>query len=194
MEGKAELRRRMRAWRDGLAPETRAALGEAAARHLRAAAPYQAARTLLLYWATGSEVPTGAAVAAALEAGKRVCLPRVLPDGRLAVHRVCDPARELVAGFRGLLEPDPARTPAVAPGSLDLVVVPGLAFDRRGMRLGYGLGYFDRFLAGLPRRTWRVGLAYGGQVLPRLPADPWDVPLHLIVTERGILACGRPLP
>lgn len=193
MEGKSGLRRAMRAWRDHLAPEERAAAAAAVAARLARFEPYRRARTVMAYWTMGSELPTEGIVAAALRGRKLVCLPQVLSaDLRLVPRRVMDPVSDLVAGYRGILEPDPTRTLEVSLARLDLVLVPGLAFSRQGARLGHGEGYFDRFLAGLPPRVWRVALAYAGQVLDDLPADPWDVPMHAIVTPDGVIECGRP--
>ncbi len=193
MEGKADLRRTMREWRDHLAPEARSAAAAAIAAHLRRYEPYRCARTVLAYWTMGSEVPTEALIAAALRGRKVVCLPQIVAaERRLVPRRILDPVSDLVAGYRGILEPDPARTPQVGLSRLDLVLVPGLAFTRQGARLGYGEGYFDRFLATLPARVWRVALAYAGQVTDRVPADPWDVPMHAIVTPDGVIECGRP--
>lgn len=180
----------MRAWRDGLASETRAAAAAAVRRHLEGLEAYRRARIILFYWATGSEVPTADAVRSALREGKAVCLPRVEGEG-LVPRLVRDPDLDLVPGYRGLLEPAPDRAPSVDPAALDAVVVPGLAFDRRGARLGYGAGFYDRFLAGLPPRAWRVALAYAGQVLDLVPTQPWDALVHVIVTEEGPLFCGR---
>ena len=77
-------------------------------------------------------------------------------------------------------------------------MVPGLAFDRRGNRLGHGFGYYDRFLAGLPESVPRVGLAWASQRIPDVPVDAWDVPVHALVTEEGVIrvakASGSPEP
>ena len=77
----------------------------------------------------------------------------------------------------------------------DIIVVPGLAFDRRGNRLGRGFGYYDRFLGGLPESVPRVGLACVSQVVPEVPVDAWDVPVHALVTEDGVIRVAeRPCP
>jgi 5-formyltetrahydrofolate cyclo-ligase len=67
------------------------------------------------------------------------------------------------------------------------VVVPGVAFDRKGRRLGHGYGYYDRFLATLPDEAVRVGIAFLHQVVPEVPVDAWDVPVHSLVTEEGVI-------
>ncbi len=106
----------------------------------------------------------------------RYYLPKVAGEG-LTVH----PWGPLAPGPFGLLEPT---TPAVDPGVLDLVLVPGLAFDREGYRLGHGKGFYDRFLASVG--TERVGVVPEALLLPHLPRDPWDVPVNYLATEQGV--------
>ncbi len=106
----------------------------------------------------------------------RYYLPKVAGE-ELSVH----PFGPLAPGPYGLLEPT---TPPVDPGVLELVVVPGLAFDREGYRLGHGKGYYDRFLAGV--RATTLGVVPEALLLAALPRDPWDVPVAHLATERGV--------
>jgi 5-formyltetrahydrofolate cyclo-ligase len=106
----------------------------------------------------------------------RYYLPKVAGQG-LTVH----PFGPLAPGPFGLLEPT---TPPVDPGVLDLVVVPGLAFDREGYRLGHGQGYYDRFLASVWAET--LGVVPEALLLSRLPRDPWDVPVAHLASEKGV--------
>lgn len=108
----------------------------------------------------------------------------------------CACAADLKPGRYGIAEPDPIRCPAIdmdaAPGSAssfapDIAVIPGVAFDRQGNRLGHGAGYYDRFLAHpAMARTALVGLAYAFQIVPALPVAPWDRPVHALCTEEGL--------
>jgi 5-formyltetrahydrofolate cyclo-ligase len=96
-----------------------------------------------------------------------------------------------VRGKYGLLEP---RVPPGVPGlrtGFDLVVVPGMAFDAMGRRLGKGYGYYDRFLLGLAGTAVTVGLAFSRQMLPEVPVDTWDVPVDAVVTEDGVIRVSR---
>lgn len=143
---------------------------------------------VLLYAAVGSEAPTQPLARRLLDAGVRVCLPRLerARPGEMEavpVHRW----EELVQGpFFGILQP-PAATPAVPPRRLNMVVVPGVGFDRRGRRLGTGGGYYDRFLPRLSRRAVRVGWAFSLQVVDELPEEEHDCGVHFIVTEAGVV-------
>ncbi|HSW09828.1 MAG TPA: 5-formyltetrahydrofolate cyclo-ligase [Bacillota bacterium] len=155
---------------------------------------YRQARCLLAYASCRNEVDTWGIMARCLAEGKALALPRVEPEGRLSLRLVQQPSRELARGYRGILEPLPG-APEVPREAIDLALVPGLAFDRLGNRLGQGGGYYDRLLSELrsaalaSRRTTKavaVGLAYEFQVVSRVPAGIADHPVDLVVTESGV--------
>ena len=87
----------------------------------------------------------------------------------------------------GIMEPDPLLCKPLDPSLIDLIIVPGVAFDSMGGRIGYGKGYYDRFLPQLRADVPKLGLAYDFQVLPRVPQDEFDIRMDAIVTEKGIL-------
>lgn len=89
-----------------------------------------------------------------------------------------------VRGAFGILEPDPKQALPIPEESIDFILVPGLAFDLAGIRLGRGKGYYDRVLSGIG--AVRCGIAYSSYVYPSLPAGPWDVKMDLVVTEQGV--------
>jgi 5-formyltetrahydrofolate cyclo-ligase len=139
-----------------------------------------------LYCALVGEVPTERIRQAYLAAGARLYYPRVTGKGRLDFY----PHREGDAWETGPYGiPEPSNPSGVEPlrSGWDIIVVPGLSFDRRGNRLGHGFGYYDRFLGGLPESVRRVGLACAGQLVPEVPVDVWDVPVHTLVTEEGVI-------
>jgi 5-formyltetrahydrofolate cyclo-ligase len=112
--------------------------------------------------------------------GHPIALPETTPRGQALIFRRWTPETRMLDGRFGTQHPD---GPPIAP---DLVLVPLLAFDRRGGRLGYGGGYYDRTLAGLPRAR-RVGFAFAAQEVEQVPMEPHDRVLEAIVTERGVL-------
>ena len=133
------------------------------------------------------EVATRDLVRRALANGKRVVCPRVRwrpPRLESWAIRSLD---DLVESRRGLWEPDPSRAEPVGVGQLDLVIVPGLAFDRRGWRIGFGAGLYDRFLSSVAAP--RVALAFSLQLQESLPVEPHDEPVDWIVTEGETIAC-----
>ena len=146
-------------------------------------AAFRRAKTICCYVALPYEVQTWQMIEEMLTKGKRVVVPVSQPKRKtLRCSEVRDPASELVRGAHGVREPRPGALRPVALRELDMVVVPGLAFDRRGHRLGHGHGYFDRFLARLPKTVPTVGLAFRFQVLDRLPAASHDQVVRTLLT------------
>jgi 5-formyltetrahydrofolate cyclo-ligase len=184
---KAALRSAMRARRRALG---QAALREAEARAAAALVAHEAwrsARTVALHIGVRGELPTDVLLAAALAAGKRVALPRPSRDG--IELRLCGGIGELAAGAHGIPEP-PAAASAAAAADLDLVVVPGLAFDSRGNRLGQGGGDYDRLLAALPAATATVGWCHDFQLVDWVPTEPHDRRVGWVCRPSGLLRAG----
>ncbi len=147
---------------------------------------------LALYAATRGEVATERVFERARACGKRVSFPQVQRAVRRLDFYAVDRWSDLAPGAFGILEPRGSAQEHVDPGSIDVIAVPGVAFDRRGHRLGYGGGYYDRLLgdrATRPRCV--VGLAFDFQVLDELPRDADDAPMDWIVTESWTFAPKR---
>lgn len=152
---------------------------------VRSLPAYTAARAIHCYLSMRSEVDTRALIADALASGKQVVVPIVAPKAADLSHAwlASLDADDLVAGSFGTFNPRELR-PAL-PGDWDLTIVPLLAFDRRGYRLGYGKGYYDRLLGATPMPT--VGVAFAAQEIDALPATAYDVPLDCIATEAELI-------
>ncbi len=186
-EAKQAMRTAVAAARDALDPGWRARASAALVERIAALSTYAAARTVLLTAPFRTEWDAGPLIARSLAAGKTVVLPRVDEGSRmLELKRVADPERDIVAGYRGLPEPD-ARCERVAASSIDWVLVPGIAFDRSGGRLGYGGGYYDRLLPALPARAARVAGAFSAQIVDAVPSAPHDITMDTVVTEAGVV-------
>lgn len=179
---KARLRSEMRAFRKSLGAEAQQRTARLLLERLEAWPPWRQARTVMAYAAVRGEPDLGAALQALWHEGRRVVLPRC-EGNRLAALAVRGP-EDLAPGCMGIPEPVEGCT-AVAPEEIDLILVPGLAFDRRGGRLGQGAGYYDRFLP--CTQAFRLGVAHSGCVIGRVPADPWDCRMDAILTTDGIL-------
>jgi 5-formyltetrahydrofolate cyclo-ligase len=146
---------------------------------------------VLLTLPFGSEWDTRLLLASALELGKTAAVPRVNLEKRmLDIHAVCDLAREVAPGYRGIPEPT-ADCPPVPLASIDWVLVPGVAFDVRGHRIGYGGGYYDRLLPALPRSAARIAGAFELQIVDEVPTAPHDLALDAIITESRTIAPAR---
>lgn len=182
---KRSLRERVRANRDATDPDSRRAWSEGICHHLLRECDLAAPATALSYAGFGSEIDTRSFNRALLDRGISLVLPRVeRAAGGLVLYRVRDLATDLVPGVWGIPEPDPLRCAVVPPGEIDWMLLPGLAFDRRGGRLGYGGGYYDRLLPQLPRLK-RIAAAFECQVVDAVPRGPHDVPMDRLITETG---------
>lgn len=139
------------------------------------------ANCFLIYYSINKEVDTVLIIKRLLESGKAVALP-VCTQEKSIQPRVIDNLERLVPGIYGLSEPGPT-APLIRTGQLDLIVLPGVAFDEKGVRLGHGAGYYDRFLAG--SSVYKLGLAYDFQVKPQIPVEPHDVLIDGLLTPSG---------
>jgi 5-formyltetrahydrofolate cyclo-ligase len=190
-ERKAQLRRTERK-RWLLSDRREALVGNSIAAQERflAAFPAGPGTKVALYVAVSGEVGTSLLRARYLDDGARLFYPKVMEDGELSFYP--DGGEDgWVRGKYGLLEP---RVPPGVQGlrsGFDLVVVPGMAFDSMGRRLGRGCGYYDRFLFGLAGTAVTAGLAFSVQLLPEVPVDAWDVPVDVVVTENDVIRVSR---
>jgi 5-formyltetrahydrofolate cyclo-ligase len=190
-EAKRNLRESTQSARDAIPEAARAAASRGIAGRLAALPSFAPARVILVTMPFRSEWDSRLLAAAALAAGKAVASPRVNPAARmLTLHSVRDLARDIAPGHRGIPEPLP-HCPEIATAQIDWVLVPGLAFDERGRRLGYGGGYFDRLLPLVPRSAARVAGAFEVQIVPAVPTGPHDLDVDCIVTEARVIQIHR---
>lgn len=181
---KADLRVQLLGWRRGLSPAEIGAWSESLTGHLLAWAGLAAARRVMVYAALAREPQTAGLVAALRTRGVTLALPEV--DGvELRPLVVADmPAGSAGGGpAAGALAGEGQILPAA---ELDAVLVPGLAFDPSGRRLGRGGGHYDRFLRRVRPDCLRIGMCFLGQVVPEVPTDPWDEPVDVMATEVGV--------
>lgn len=180
-----------RAWGRRLRTSLRAQAGREPdaeiARQLLGWPPVKAAGVLGVYLAFGAEVDLGGVIDEARASGKRIVAPRchVGAKPHLTLHEL-DNHSTLVRHTLGHLEP-PRSAPTMSPDAVDVLLVPGLVFDERGYRLGYGLGFYDRLIPQLRPDAHPVGIALSAMVVPELPAEPHDATVGHIATEQGVL-------
>lgn len=148
---------------------------------------YRAASVIHTFVSWRDEVDTHALIKAALAGGKRVVVPRVPPSKLQLEHYFISNFAALVPGTLGILEPSsgPGAQPALASRRFDVILVPGLAFDRSGNRLGYGRAYYDQFLAGT--KALKIGLAFALQIVEEVPVAPHDQRVDMIITEQEVI-------
>jgi 5-formyltetrahydrofolate cyclo-ligase len=149
--------------------------------------------SVMFYIAFGSEVRTQGCISRAISSGIKTIVPICSQDGKrqLLPSRLLDLHSEVEASKLGILEPMPEFRRPFPPEEIDLVVVPGLAFDEKGHRIGYGGSYYDRFLLRCPQAL-HVGLAYEIQIVKYISPSEWDIPVHKIITEDRVISCCRP--
>lgn len=183
---KTAWRRELLAKRATLPAAIRRRAGRVIATSVLSLPEMAAAKRVGLYADFRREVPTCRLACLLKLAGKEIALPVTdAKNKRLAFRRIVH-RRQLHRGAYGILEPNPG-CPMVPARALDLIVVPGVGFDRRGHRLGYGMGYYDRYLAETSPACIAVGLAYSFQVVPLLPHEPLDRRMDLVITEMEVI-------
>jgi 5-formyltetrahydrofolate cyclo-ligase len=189
MDGtKQAIRQEMRRRRRALSAVDLTAAGRAVAGHIEALDRFRAASSVIAYVACDHEVPTGALLAMAFAAGKRVYLPRLVGDTMsFAEHRH---GERLQHGAHGIPEPHGDQIEACDVATA-IAFVPLLAWDESGSRVGRGGGHYDRACAGSARPACLVGLGYTFQQWAALPREPWDLQFDWVVTERGAVHCWR---
>lgn len=154
----------------------------------------RAAHVFFIYLNFRSEVQTHDIVRRCLAEGKTVTVPLTLAnESRLLAVRITDPKNQIEPGY--CMIPEPVKSmvsgSVVDPAEIDMVIVPGSVFDRFGGRLGYGGGYYDRFLAQEAAGALRIGLAYELQLVDQVPLEPYDQLMDFVVTEKKIYNCRR---
>jgi 5-formyltetrahydrofolate cyclo-ligase len=146
------------------------------------------ARIVLLYIGGDNEVRTKNILKRAYEFNKIVVLPAFDSDRlKVATLKVDHPDKDLLAGPRGVAQPNPARCKPVPLQKIDIAIIPGLAFDEKGARIGSGHGYYDRFIPDLPATTRKVALAFEEQIIPQVPTEPHDKHVDIIITDKRII-------
>lgn len=187
-EAKVSLRQEFRRRRRGVPQLARLAAGAAVADHLDSLHRFRRAAAVVAYLANDGEVPTQEIVERLWGRGIAVFLPGLRADPVFLRYRPGDPLGAC-SGWRG-----PASGDTFAAAGATAFLVPLVAWSRDGWRLGRGSGYYDRALAQIPLGSCLIGLAYEFQALPHSHAEPWDVPLDYVVTERRVVRCGLPSP
>ena len=190
-ESKEELRTRMKQVRADIPAEVRAQEDEALTRIILGTELYEAAAFILTYVSFGTEADTKELIRRAIRDGKHVYVPYVYPKSHTMDFFLCEDPGKLRKNRLGISEPepDPAKIfPYTTHISLDaaencMILVPGLAFDAKLGRIGYGGGYYDRYLSGFHKKM-AVGMAYNEQIVEEVPMGQDDIPLDLVVTPQ----------
>jgi len=193
MESKEDIRKRILDIRGMMTSEDRSRKSKTIGQKLQGMEFYKKAAMIMGYMDFRNEVMMGHILKEAKRSGKRILLPISVPrDHSLLIAEVSDFERDLRPGAYGIMEP---RLENVAlqidPFEIDIIIVPGVAFDPAGHRIGYGAGYYDRFLASLSSKTLKLGLAFQEQIVSHIPADIHDIAMDVIITDKHVYECSK---
>ena len=145
-------------------------------------------KIVMLYMNNKNEVTTENIIKRTYEYSKIVVLPLFDPvKETMRLMKVDNPDKDLIAGPRGILEPNPNKCKPVPMDCIDIAIVPGIAMDEKGGRLGLGDGVYDRIIPDLPMTTRKVGLAFEGQLIPLVPMEPHDKHVDIVITEKRVI-------
>jgi len=185
---KSEIRKSTRAKRDALSKKERSGKSAAIMEQLFDFANFLESRIILFYMSNNSEVDTEAMVRKALEIEKIVALP-LIDRGKQEIvpFKVNNLEKDVRPGYRKIREPIPQRCKQVPVKHVNLAIIPGIAFDERGGRIGYGTGFYDRFIPRLDITTRKVALSFECQIVPQIPMEPHDRYTDIIITEKRII-------
>jgi 5-formyltetrahydrofolate cyclo-ligase len=185
---KSEIRQSTFVRRDALSKEERSEKSAAIMERLFGFANFLEARIVLFYMSYKSEVDTEAMVRKALELEKIVALPLVVSKKKEIVpFRIDNLDRDVRPAYRGIREPISQRCKQIPVQYINLAIIPGVAFDERGGRIGQGMGVYDRFIPRLDVTTRKVALAFECQIVPQIPMEPHDRYTDIIITENRII-------
>lgn len=189
LDEKIRIRKDILGIRDAIDPASRAVKNALIKERLFSLPQFLHAKIVLHFVSFRSEVSTHQQIEESLRLGKRIIVPRVDRDvGELRLYEIKG-VYELAPGYMGISEPNVPEERRRNINDTDLVIMPGAAFDSKGNRLGYGGGYYDRLLSELEKKVPLIAIAYEEQVLDSIPAEPHDVKVHMIVTDKSIIIC-----
>ncbi|MFZ3114243.1 MAG: 5-formyltetrahydrofolate cyclo-ligase [Syntrophales bacterium] len=180
---KKKIRREILALRNALPQAELAAMSKSICQRFMNLPMLEDCRAVMIFLSFGSEVNTDGIIDELWRRGKKVYVPLCKPETREMVIFPITSFADVEPGYFGIREPRQDLQPPVSKSLLDMVVVPAVAFDLRGFRVGYGGGYYDRFLVGMD--VPKLGLAFSCQLIPEAPVGDYDLPVQSVITEKG---------
>ncbi len=183
-EKKSEIREQTIVLRNGLSDKERAEKSSKIMERLFDFANFLEAKIVLFYMHSNSEVQTEKMIRKAMEYEKGIVLPLIdKKEKQIVPLKIDDLGRDVGPGYRKIMEPNPQRCKAMPVEHIDLAIIPGIAFDERGGRIGHGTGFYDKFIPNLDLTTRKVALAFECQIVSQIPMEPHDRYIDIIITE-----------
>ena len=186
---KTEIREYYLAKRRGMDTAEREEKNEKICKHMLSSATFRYADIILMFYPKPDEIDIRHIAEAALAAGKKIAFPRCNPEDHTMIVHYVSSLDELCPGSYNIMEPDaslPAFIPETAESANVVCIVPAVVFDKKGYRIGYGGGYYDRYLAGF--RGTKIGFAYRDFIVNSVPHGRFDLTVDVMITERGLYA------
>lgn len=192
METKSDLRNRILRNRSVLSPQAVCEKSGNIFNRLYSTKHYEDTKIVLAYMSFRNEVSTELFIRKCLADGKIVAIPRVEhhkgtgSQRILTAYRINELDKDIISGYKGIPEPDTTILNKMDPREIDLAIIPGVVFDYSRYRIGYGAGYYDRFLSSLGTDCLKAGIAYDMQMIDKIPYEEHDIPMDIVVTETGV--------
>jgi 5-formyltetrahydrofolate cyclo-ligase len=186
MDTKREIRKKILQERDLLTYNEVMGKSQAIFNRLCSLPQYKRAKTVMAYVSYRNEVSTPGFIAKVVEDGKRIVLPKVSASV-LYIYEIHDIEKDIMPGFKGIPEPLGEPESRVDPAEIDLAVIPGVVFDLKKYRIGYGGGFYDRFIPSLRRDCLKIGVAFQIQMVSKIQGESFDVPVDMVITENMII-------
>lgn len=186
---KKEIRREILQRRDSISKNIKAEKDIAILQRIIMLPEFLNAKTILFYASFRSEVDTIDLIKLSLHLDKRAVLPKVCKEENILRLYEIESLDELARGYMWILEPSVDETRLRNISDIDLIIIPGAAFDSHGNRLGYGAAYYDKLLANMKKKIPIVAPAYGEQIVEKIPTEPHDIKVDKIVTDTMVIDC-----
>jgi len=186
---KDTLRNYIKKQRDMMDTSERSALSETIMEKIINLKNYKNAETIMCFASFGSEVDTFPLLDCVLSSGKKLVLPRVEKcnnENALGLYKVLSIEDQLVKGVFGIMEPNPEECEKADLSEIELCICPGVVFDKKCNRIGYGGGYYDRLLKNKNAKYQKVGISFDLQVVETIETDIFDISMDMVITEKGV--------
>jgi len=184
---KKDLRKTILSKRDKMSAAENKRLSGTICRSLMTLSPYQSSKTIMCFVSFRSEIDTSIVIKNILDSGKRLVVPVTDIKSKSLKLSYVNNIGDLVSGTYGIPEPKPSSFQEASPGDIDLVLVPGACFNLKGYRLGYGGGYYDKFLPKIKKDALSLGLCFDFQIVSSIKPEKHDIPVDIVLTEKRMI-------
>ena len=180
------LIKRAKIWKDN-----HIMLTEIIMKNLKDTIYYKNAKTIMTFISFGSEIDTHGFIKSGIKEGKNIVVPVTFHENRIMKPSLVLDFDEFEPGYFNILTPKEEFIRYIDPSEIDLIIVPGAVFDRDGYRVGYGGGYYDRFLSKIDKSVPKIAIGFDLQIVEHVPREEFDIPVDFIITEKEIIYCNK---